>query len=384
MKQRRRLALARLVLAAVVLACDGQLPPPVDKTDHASDPARVPTPLVAETLHAGGALTVDHTPFLRVSGTRSDTSDFHRIAAALIVSDDRVIVVDAGPRVRLFAGGREVSAIGRAGEGPGEYQAISVLSAFGTDSIFIFDPRLMRASVFDLAGNFARSFVLASRRGETTEALPVALGVFDDGTILSGARQFLPGEQGRTGVLRPNLLLMRHDRTGAALDSIGYIAGDQVAVSAGILMRFPFLRRTLIAVGGDEFYSTTNDSLLVALRSSSGRLVRVVRESTPLRVVTAAELAPLQRSGITLPSRVTHPAIETLFRDAVGRVWIQTTADQGKTGDWFVHDATGKRLGMVAMPSRFRPLHATRSAVIGIWQDTTDVEFIRGYRLRSN
>ena len=319
---------------------------------------------------------IQASPSLVISGTTSsDSSDFHRITAALLLPDGRAVVVDDGPRIRIFAqDGRPATNIGRQGEGPGEYQAISVLSAFGRDSLFVFDPRLMRASVLRPATGFVRAFTLASR--SASEGQPVALGVFGDGTILSGARRVAASERGRTGVTRPTLILLRHDRRGNVVDSIGHIAGDEVALSAGILLRPGFLRRTLITVRGTEFLTTTSDSFVVTAHNGSGRVTRVIRESRPLQPVPAAKLAPLEQVGIRFTSRVTYPAILAVLNDDTGRSWIQA-ADSG----WSVYAGTGHRLALVQMPRRFRPLQATKDAVIGVWQDSTDVEFLRAYRL---
>lgn len=56
---------------------------------------------------------------------------------------------DASPKVRVFDGdGTVITALGREGEGPGEFLFISATSIGPADSLFVFDPNLGRISVF--------------------------------------------------------------------------------------------------------------------------------------------------------------------------------------------------------------------------------------------
>jgi hypothetical protein len=53
----------------------------------------------ARSPQSNGTLQAQESPFLDISGTTSDSSDFHRIAAAMLLDDGRAVVVDAGPRI---------------------------------------------------------------------------------------------------------------------------------------------------------------------------------------------------------------------------------------------------------------------------------------------
>lgn len=129
----RRLQLC-LVLAALVSALDvdAQLSPPA---------ARV----VEE---------------LRIDGGARDFS----IITNLFVAPNGTIVVNESPdrRFRFFdASGRQVATAGRRGQGPGEFESLSIVYAgFKGDTFWVYPHRSRRISYFTSSGRFVRSQVL--------------------------------------------------------------------------------------------------------------------------------------------------------------------------------------------------------------------------------
>ena len=94
-----------------------------------------------------GSLDGVHDAFGRITDIAMDRK------GRLFVADDtrhQVIVFDSA--------GQFVQAIGREGTGPGEFQSPWRLALDVTDSLFIWDSRLARISVFDPNLNFVRAF----------------------------------------------------------------------------------------------------------------------------------------------------------------------------------------------------------------------------------
>lgn len=85
---------------------------------------------------------------------------FGRIMDVALSRSGRILVADdQNHRVVVFGpDGRYVGAVGRRGQGPGEFQSPWQVAADPQDSIFVWDVSLARISVFDPGLKFVRSF----------------------------------------------------------------------------------------------------------------------------------------------------------------------------------------------------------------------------------
>ncbi len=80
--------------------------------------------------------------------------------------------------------------------------------------------------------------------------------------------------------------------------------------------------------------------------------------------------------AITFPE--TFPAVAALKVDAEDNLWAEEYVAPGDTASrWRVFTPEGVWLGSVAMPTRFRLLRVYSDAVLGVWQDSVDVEHVR-------
>ena len=82
------------------------------------------------------------------------------VTSLRLTSRGQIIVANAGTgEVRVFdSDGAFVGAVGRRGQGPGEYQHLTGIELFARDSLIVFDRDLRRLSVFSPSGQFLRSF----------------------------------------------------------------------------------------------------------------------------------------------------------------------------------------------------------------------------------
>lgn len=325
-----------------------------------------------------GVWEIENHPILHVRGDSGEVADLHRVSSAVRLSDGSIVVGDAVQRVVVYDGeGRHVRTIGRRGSGPGEFQAVAWVRQYSGDSLLVFDPRLMRASVLTADG-FVRSFTLARGAGN-----PVALGAFADGSILAGARAVSDMPPSGFGLLRPDLLLTRHARDGALMDSLGVVRADEIAIIQRVIVRPAFVRRTRVAVGPTRFHVALTDSFAITTYDADGRPVRVIKKPHPLVPVSAAALASNLPAGVELPVPPAYPAMGELLLDDAGNLWAEDPAtDVPASGSWFVFNENGRLLGTVQAPERFRPLHVGVDRILGVWQDSSDVEHLRMHRIR--
>ena len=97
---------------------------------------------------APASWTLSPEPLLRIEEGSTGT-DFGRIADVRFRPDGSILVVSSQPtELRLFtSGGKFVGAIGKEGEGPGEYRAPRILLTAG-DTIGVFDESIRRLTLF--------------------------------------------------------------------------------------------------------------------------------------------------------------------------------------------------------------------------------------------
>lgn len=162
--RRGRTPLALLASTLLVPAC-GDAPAP------GADTPTTPPPLVAQSNDSAGitirttpaaalertAYRRSPTPALYLDGTADGGEPFHAIGALAFSPSGEIAIAERGEmRVRIHGpDGRRLRTVGREGEGPGEFGALNGLG-FRGDSLFVFDSRWFRISVFDGDGTYVR------------------------------------------------------------------------------------------------------------------------------------------------------------------------------------------------------------------------------------
>lgn len=102
---------------------------------------------------------------LRIGSLSGEHDAFGRIWDARFTASGRIAVADVqSSQVLVFDhSGRFMHAVGRAGDGPGEFRFPAVLGPGPEDSLLVWDARSGRVSVFDSTGRFARAFGLPNQ-----------------------------------------------------------------------------------------------------------------------------------------------------------------------------------------------------------------------------
>jgi hypothetical protein len=361
------------------------------------------SPLSAAT--AQSTWTVEKTPILDVAGvSRDGTLIFGYAAGGTRLSDGRLLIADRaenGIRV-VDATGKLVRTVGRAGQGPGDFQAIRWAGRCGADSLLIWDAGRRQASMIGSTGSIARQFAIPT--GDTAQS------PFQFACSPRGAMSYLSSPRPVRGAMNsqmPNVAgltaaVYRIRADGAIAERLGEIpAGEFVAITSpsggrGGAPR-PLGRAAFVAAMDDAMVISSADSAHVTIVRSDGRSSRHALPILP-RAPTRAEfeeavqatssMAPPnmrqamveQLSAVPPPERL--PAISALFVDSEGLVWVQTTPSGGKILDFLVMQGNGSVVARVQIPVGLTIFEIGRDYVLGSYNDASGEMHVATYRLR--
>lgn len=348
------------------------------------------------------ALRLAAEPSLVIGSADGDeTQQLFRVQGVHRFADGGIVVANAGSsELRLYdTAGGFVHAAGGEGGGPGEFTNIFWMSVAAGDSLFVYDLRAGRFSVFGGSVDFVRSFAPAAA-GRPMLVQPV--GLLNDGSVLVTQRSREAGPP-PNGLIRDTVAFARLTREGVLRDTLVRLPGSErfVHVSPTTVEVFipAFAYRPVVAVDADGFYYVGDEGYEVARYGSDGRLTRLIRLATPARPVTPDEVdAAIQRSAeniqdpaarqrfterqreIPVPERM--PAAGRALVDPARRVWVMDfLGPRDSAATWRAFDAEGRYLGAVAMPRRLTVHQIGADYVLGVFRDESDVEQVRLYPL---
>lgn len=379
-------------------------------------------------------------PRVQVGSSSDGDAVLYDIVGAVMLSDGRIVVANRGTSEVLFFApdGNFLFAAGGPGDGPGAFRSLATLGAGSGDTLFTYDDRTGRISVFNADGALLRT-----RRIDISSALPAG---FDFGPGLQAAgwtpsgdlvafRRLLrstPSERdssdsfGRARTLatsseflrfrQPTVELLSFNREGRLVSRIGELKGSEslfvnqvqdrrddggsgtISMTSSLL-DLPFLKtfQANAAWGAVAFGNTSDYEIRVT--DASGDMMYTVRRARAAKTVTTSErnawiqgqlsvisdpeLRGRRRrlyDGIEFPT--TMPAFSSLALQEGGALWVEEfdsgMARRGRTR-WGVYDAGGTHLGDVTMPARLRPMSIGRDYLLGVWKDELDVEYVRVY-----
>ncbi|HEX6036449.1 hypothetical protein [Longimicrobium sp.] len=347
--------------------------------------------------------TVDTVPLVSIGGDGAAGGPLFQVTDALRMPDGGIVVASAGTQQVRFYGtdGTLLRAVGRAGEGPGEFRAPFWLGRLRGDSVAVWDAGLRRFSVLSPTGDFGRAIQPSGLSG----VFPQVIGVLpDDRFVVASAAgaQALPSPgQPR----RDTAAFVVVDAAGAVADTLGVFAGTEMVAmgtpATGFVLRpRPFGRQTVTAVRDNRLYVATGDTYQVAVHEP-GRglraLYRAEREPVP---VTREDQEAYRRSLVTLggnaqakaqsdrlldevPFPDQMPPLTAMKVDSAGNLWLQDPQPPGDDAPstWTVLDPAGRVLGRVRLPSDLSVRQIGGDWVLGVVVDADQVEHVRLYRL---
>lgn len=275
--------------------------------------------------------------------------------------DGTVYVADTDPAViKVYdSTGAFVRAIGRDGEGPGEFK-VAYLAVRGSH-LLVQDPQVARASLFDTSGAFIRSW-------GTSCCFYGQPAIDEHGRVVVRAMN--------TPDMHASWVLYRYDTLGTMLDTL-LLPEPEVEVPLWTLMEGERRRMTMPVLfspgtyfgyrrSGGVIHGWSGEYRLVM--SEAGRDTMAVFGRTwtaePLEDdrrdrAYEARIAPIieggtdevvvrrQMSRDDIPSHL--PAFQAIAQDATGAIWVTLDADSSLTR-FDVFDSMGVYLGRVNAP----------------------------------
>lgn len=402
---RSALAASAMILSVVLAACvdDESGAPATTVTDSAGVEIVMSLRPVWET---GGAWSVSERPTLEIGAALGDEAyELYAVRAAVRLPDGRIAVANGGTlQVRVYdANGRHLQDIGGPGDGPGEFRSLrsGLWLALG-DSIVVYDGRLSRITVFDLAGRLGRTITLRPD-GDARQAF--GMRPFDDGHLL--VEGVVLGERPREGLFDGgSRVYQRYSPEGVPLNRIGqmphapnwgYSVGGRTGYTAA-----PF--RVTVPPGasdGTSVYIGSGGRSRIDVVDAEGRPTRVIRwHEAPIPVtqelrdayrparLEGAERDPERRpmieaslDGVVFPEEL--PVYQRILVDGDQHLWVERYRppwDQERR--WWVFDPSGRWLGEPDVPPDLDLRDVDSDYVLGVRRDENDVERLQMYELR--
>ena len=409
-RSRMPCGLPRVLFAAVAIAvsfgCDSRGSEPAsDRSLSRVDSAGISILTTAgERALTSIGWTVDSVPDLVIGSGPAEGDQLYRVQGVRTFDDGRILVVDGGSRQLRFldSEGRLLDRVGRKGEGPGEFEDPILVPLIGVDSLLVWDRYLQRFQYFSEDGVSNRTLFLADRwpaGGRPPHGAVRGRMLVDEWEI----DWFVPASLQTPGPKDTGVNLMWYDPvSGSRVPIASYtVTRDFHFIRAGrppILDHIPFTLFPTAAVTPSGGLVTDGVTFEIREYGFAGEPERILRVDLPGRPVSEAiteawleaELGG-QTAGTGLREEIirsmpipdTLPAFESLLTDDLGYVWAQIYEwDPSKRKGWIVFDGEGVALGSVETPPGLRVEWIGPDAILGVWRDDLDVEYVHRHALK--
>lgn len=248
---------------------------------------------------------IEPTPTLDLGGAATPNGPaLYRVAEVLRLEDGRIAVANGGTNsLEFFApDGAHLRSVGRGGDGPGEFQALSWVGRLKGDTLAAWDSGLGRLSIFTASGDYVRSVSPNRPLG----MYPQAVGALASGGIVVALHQ------PTLGMSTTRAVHLERDSVGYAalsrdgsVQELGRLAGTDMVVSGNpagglMVMPLPFGRQSVATVAGERVYVADGERFEVAAYDAGGDLRALVRAEWPRLPVTAEDVRRYRESLVTL------------------------------------------------------------------------------------
>jgi len=333
---------------------------------------------------------IDATPVLDLATSGvGPPHEFYRVRDAIRLPDGSIAVADHGScEVRLFSiTGEFLRAVGRRGEGPGEFERLTSIHRIRGDSLVALDYWLRRITVLGPDLSVGRTFSLIGDGLRVSE-----LTTLDDTTLVATFYS-LADFEGVNGLYRGMNPVITISLNGAVLDTVTSIAGDESFEGPTFSAPALFGKHSHITAHQGLIYLGSADQMQFEVVSPAGLLKRIVRIPDVDLSVSGQEIQE-ERDALAGPSPTqyikeifaavpepeTRPAYSDLLIDTEGFVWVAQhlgEAERDEPRDWWVFTPEGEWLGSVQVPGRFTLYEIGLDYMLGRLLDDMDVEHVQ-------
>lgn len=375
-------------------------------------------------VEAAEAWSLSSEPVVEIGAGADPDVALSQVTDVVPLPDGRVAVgTNMPPRALVFeADGSLSTAVGREGEGPGEFSWVASVVELPGDSLAVWDSSRRRISVFTADGALARELDLSDTAPASARAVP-------DDRVTAGVTHLLPAGSGamivwgegmfgprpaEATVLRPELPAHRIGPDGEVLATYGPLPGMTILAGGQVgMLPLPFGARTYATTSDGDLVVGTAESTELRVYGPDGALVRVVRWPDRERAVRGDLLARwsemldaipegLREDVRSMPRPERVPAYEGLVSTDGGEILVGDYSgplgllslrrtDFGPeafrperrmpTRRWLVFDGDGTLTARLETPEGFEPCAVRDGRVWGVFSDELDVESVRAYGL---
>jgi hypothetical protein len=341
----------------------------------------------------GARWVIDTVPRLDLTTTGAGPEhEFYRAVDGTVLADGRIVIANAGSsEVRVYdEDGRFLQAAGREGEGPGEFNQISVLGVLPGDTLAVFSwPDRWTILAPDLS--VVRMTNLGVRAWN-----PMTLGAREVATVELFASML--EHEGGTGLIRPPAAVVKRDAgSGEVLDTLWSGPGyEELMVIEGErrLGMSPFFGKGPAYDTHDgQLWVGASDAMTYRVIGADGSLLRIVQVPTYDLTVTP-EMMEREREGYLgadpsprlrrllglLPEPDTRPAYRDFFVDSEGHLWaggLRTRTNYDDPWAFEIFGPEGEWLGSLEVPARFDLFEVGPDYLLGSRRDALDVEHVQ-------
>jgi hypothetical protein len=334
---------------------------------------------------------------------------FSTVADLAMTPDGRFLVSDQlAQQIRVYdADGLHLTSLGQPGDGPGEFSMGPTIAGLAGDTVFAFDPRAARVSVFTLDDALVGTVSMQWEEfGRPTELIRM-----DDGGYLARSALIDVGSPLEAHDIRleiDSVVVQRLRSDGAPLDTLAVIPDRarvrRRQVTADGVQRMvqadpPYLPRAFMRSDGRRPVLARNEEFEIRILDVTGTVSTLLRVNGVAHPATGAEIGAEHEARVRaelgdreldpltrrlnfefLPERL--PAFATVLIGDAGDVWIALQEYDISDGlDWLVFTPDLALRGVVHTPADVQLFHASADWIVGVYRDELDVPFVRRYPL---
>ncbi len=350
-------------------------------TNHPLEPARgcieIATPAEVVIRSGDGTNPGSLPPLIQVRG-------------GTLLPDGRTVVLAAGTWQILFydAEGRFQHAVGRNGQGPGEFIRPTWLGSGRGDTLFIWDASQRRLTILDGTGT-----LLTTQKVDGAAEHPDIGGRFGDGSFLMrpGGAAFFP----RTSdVVRLEETYGRHDPSTGVTTLLAAGKSREMALSeTSGRYGLPFGRATVVAANRDHLILADTGEPELRFHDLNGQVRRIVRWTSPPIPVTAQDRTDYAVHYAAESPRFApppdaefareRPRLTSIITDHMGWIWVKRYSGGWEEPPlWLVFDERGVLRCEIEPPARLLELEIGADYLLSLQRDSTGEETVMRWGLR--
>lgn len=383
----RGLVLLIALASTASASCGGERADPVRKAV-SFDSAGV---MVIESAGAGSApeeaWLVSDEPFVTVGGMESRGADLYGVSAWSMLGDGTLVVAQRGELIFLDESGDLVTVVDGTGTGgPGEFNHVSNLVAYGEESVAAFAPGFARVSFFRSDGTHIRDVSIEGAGGRTE-----MVGIFESGAFVFAHSGDAPAIDGDDDVLSTPVAFVLHSADGSRERTVTTMVGARRyrATVDGMDQLFPVPfepSRPPAVVGGNELYVADQEHAQIRVYAETGELVRLLRNLQPPGAVTPSDVESYRELLLRVqPDEESRRRVRAMLDAAPwpdrfapitmlvvqegGGVWACEGGRPEGESCWTIYGVDGRIERTVTVPPGISPLWVGRNRILTIARD---------------